>query len=70
MICIKCGDGVLSPQKDCPHCKPVDKDKQIEILQRDLGDAIKILTRIRDMDYRGNRNSAQTDAYNFLERFR
>jgi len=69
MKCVICGDGVYKAQDKCTYCKPDPLDKQVELLKRDLYDALKLLKKIKDMTFTGYRHSPQELASEFMERF-
>ena len=69
MKCVICGDGVYKDQEDCTYCIPDPLDKQVELLKRDLYDSLKLIRKIKDMNFIGHRNSPQELASTFMERF-
>ena len=68
MKCIKCGDGEFSDQGKC-ECLPDSPEKKIELLQRALYDAVKVLRFIGDMTCNKSTYSPQEFAINFLKEF-
>jgi hypothetical protein len=70
VFCKRCGDGQYANRVNCPDCRDVSVEKKLELMTRNFYDALNLLKKIRDMDYRGNRHSSQELAFRFCERFR